>query len=174
MQQPAGKRLIPLLINREDFEMDALVLESGEVNDPFDLERFVRAQEGDYERALAEIKDGRKRSHWMWYIFPQIEGLGFSAMSQRYAIRSRAEAQAYFEHPLLGPRLVACVDALLDLEGRSVEQIFGFPDDQKLRSSATLFAAVSPTSSVFQRLLEKYFHEQRDAATLRLLMEKSD
>jgi uncharacterized protein (DUF1810 family) len=142
------------------------------VNDPFDLERFVRAQKGDYERALAEIRNGRKRSHWMWYIFPQIEGLGSSAMSQRYAIRSRAEATAYLDHALLGPRLLDCVEALLNLDGRSVEQIFGFPDDRKLKSCATLFETVSPSDSVFHRLLEKYFQGERDPITLRLLAEE--
>ena len=132
----------------------------------------MRAQGSDYERALAEIRAGRKRSHWMWYIFPQIEGLGSSAMSQRYAIRSQAEAKAYLEHVLLGPRLVVCVEALLDLEGRSAGQIFGFPDDRKLRSCATLFAVASPADSVFQRLLDKYFQGERDDATLRLLAEE--
>ena len=145
------------------------MVDSNDVNDPFDLERFVRAQKGDYERALAEIRNGRKRSHWMWYIFPQIEGLGSSAMSQRYAIRSRAEARAYLDHALLGPRLLDCVEALLNLEGRSVEQIFGFPDDRKLRSCATLFETVSPPDSVFHRLLEKYFQGERDPITLRRL-----
>ena len=148
------------------------MVDSNDVNDPFDLERFVRAQKGDYERALAEIRGGRKRSHWMWYIFPQIEGLGSSAMSQRYAIRSRAEASAFIDHTLLGLRLLECVEALLNLEDRSVEQIFGFPDDRKLRSCATLFAMDSPPESVFHRLLEKYFQGERDSMTLRLLAEE--
>ncbi len=140
--------------------------DSEESRDPHDLERFVRAQAGDYERALAEIRSGRKRSHWMWYIFPQIEGLGFSAMSQRYAIRSLAEARAYLDHPLLGARLVTCVEALLRLEDRSAAQIFGFPDDKKLQSCATLFAEVSSPASVFHRLLDKYYEGERDRATL--------
>ena len=139
------------------------------MDDPYDLERFVRAQRDDYELALSEIVTGRKRSHWMWYIFPQIEGLGSSAMSRRYAIKSQAEARSYLNHAVLGPRLLACVEALLNLEGRSVEQIFGFPDDRKLRSCATLFAEVSPSGSVFQRLLEKYFQGERDVATLQRL-----
>ena len=139
------------------------------MNDPYDLERFVRAQKDAYELALSEIVAGRKRSHWMWYIFPQIEGLGSSAMSRRYAIKSQAEARAYLDHALLGPRLLACVEALLNLEGRSVEQVFGFPDDRKLRSCATLFATVSPSGSVFHRLLEQYFHGEHDPATLRRL-----
>jgi uncharacterized protein (DUF1810 family) len=139
------------------------------MDDPYDLERFVRAQRDDYELALSEIMSGRKQSHWMWYIFPQIEGLGSSTMSRRYAIKSQAEARAYLDHALLGPRLLACVEALLGLEGLSVEQIFGFPDDRKLRSCATLFATVSLSGSVFDLLLEKYFQGERDAATLRWL-----
>lgn len=137
--------------------------------DPHDLDRFLQAQEGDYDRALAEIRDGRKRSHWMWYIFPQYEGLGFSSTSRRYAIRSLAEASAYLAHPVLGPRLVACVEAALGVEGRSASTIFGSPDDMKLRSCATLFARVAPAGSVFERLLEKYFEAQPDETTLRLI-----
>jgi uncharacterized protein (DUF1810 family) len=133
------------------------------------LNRFVLAQEADYETALSEIRSGRKRSHWMWYIFPQFEGLGQSAMSRRYAIRSRAEAEAYLMHPVLGPRLVECAEAVVSVEGRSAAEIFGSPDDMKLRSCATLFASVSPPGSVFERLLEKYFGGERDAETPRLL-----
>jgi uncharacterized protein (DUF1810 family) len=136
------------------------------MDDPHNLERFIEAQRADFERALAEIRTGRKRSHWMWYIFPQIEGLGSSAMSQRYAIGSAAEARAYLEHPVLGARLRTCVEALVSLEGRSAEQIFGFPDDRKLRSCATLFGAVSPAGSVFHRLLEKYFQGEWDPKTI--------
>ncbi len=138
-------------------------------HDSYDLERFVRAQAGDYERALAEIMAGRKRSHWMWYIFPQIEGLGSSAMSRRYAIKSLAEARTYLAHPVLGPRLTSCVEALLALEGHSAVEVFGPTDELKLRSCATLFAEASPTGSVFHRLLDKYFQGERDPATLRLL-----
>src|ERR1041385_5315377 len=127
----------------------------GESDDPYDLARFVQAQAGDYERALSEIRQGQKRSHWMWYIFPQIEGLGASTMSRRYAIRSGNEARAYLHHPVLGARLIACVEALLNLEGRSAAEIFGFPDENKLRSCATLFASVSEPNSVFHRLLNK-------------------
>ena len=115
-----------------------------------DLERFVHAQEHSYERALSEIKGGQKRSHWMWYIFPQLEGLGHSAMSQRYSIGSLAEAEMYLKHPILGPRLITCLEALLNLENRSAEDIFGFLDAKKLRSSVTLFAAASPGESIFQ------------------------
>src|SRR5215213_10323708 len=105
--------------------------------DPHDLSRFVQAQAEDYERALAEIRGGRKRSHWMWYIFPQVDGLGASPMSRRYAIRSLAEARAYLDHPVLGRRLVESAEAVLGVEGRSAREIFGSPDDMKLRSCAT-------------------------------------
>jgi uncharacterized protein (DUF1810 family) len=103
-------------------------------DDPQDLARFVKAQAGDYETALAEIRAGRKRSHWMWYIFPQIDGLGFSSMARRYAIKSLDEARAYRDHPVLGPRLVEITEAAFAVEGRSAHEIFGSPDDMKLRS----------------------------------------
>jgi uncharacterized protein (DUF1810 family) len=125
--------------------------------DRYDLSRFVQAQEGDYERALAELRSGRKRTHWMWYIFPQLDGLAFSATSKRYAIKSVEEAQAYLAHPILGPRLRQCVEAVLRIEGYSATAIFGSPDDLKLRSCATLFALVSPPGSVFHRLLNTYY-----------------
>ena len=134
-----------------------------------DLERFVAAQEGVVDRALAEIRAGRKRSHWMWFVFPQIAGLGMSEMSIRYAIRDRAEAAAYLAHPVLGPRLVECCDAVLALEGRSAHDVFGSPDDWKLRSCATLFAAVSPAGSPFERVLARYFDGEPDPKTVRLL-----
>ena len=137
--------------------------------DPLDLERFVRAQQRTYAGALAEIRSGRKRSHWMWYVFPQIAGLGFSETSRRYAIRSTAEARAYLEHPLLGPRLVECFEAASSVEGRAAHEIFGSPDDRKLRSCATLFAQVSPPGSVFERLLEKYFVGKPDVWTVEWL-----
>jgi uncharacterized protein (DUF1810 family) len=137
--------------------------------DPHDLGRFVRAQEGDCERALAEIRAGRKQSHWMWYIFPQFDGLGFSPTSRHYAIKSLAEARAYLAHPVLGPRLAECAEAALGVEGRSALEVFGSPDDLKLRSCATLFAHVSPAGSVFERLLDRYFNGERDDRTLRLI-----
>ncbi len=139
------------------------------VDDPYGLDRFVRAQEGDYERALSEIGSGRKRTHWMWYIFPQLDGLGFSPTSKYYAIKSLAEAKAYLDHPLLGPRLLTCAQAVVDVEGRSAAEIFGSPDDAKLRSCATLFASVSPPGSVFDRLLAKYYRGERDGKTLQIL-----
>ena len=142
---------------------------SGVADDPYILSRFVQAQEGVYEQALTEIRSGRKRSHWMWFIFPQFEGLGFSETSRRYSIKSAAEAEAYLCHPVLGPRLVECAKAALSVEGRSAFDIFGSPDDFKLRSCATLFASVSPAGSVFERLLDAYFQGRRDDKTLRLL-----
>jgi len=138
-------------------------------DDPYDLDRFVRAQEDDYERALSEIRSGRKRSHWMWYIFPQIDGLAFSSTSKYYSIKSVEEARAYLDHPVLGPRLLECAEAAIRVEGRSAREIFGSPDDLKLRSCATLFARVSPPGSVFDRLLEKYYRGERDSKTLQLL-----
>src|SRR5271157_2440207 len=143
--------------------------EPGGAGDPHNLNRFVQAQEDDYEQALAEIRSGRKRSHWMWYIFPQFEGLGFSSTSRLYAIKSIAEAKAYLDHPVLGPRLIECTEAVLAVEGRSAFAIFGSPDEMKLRSCATLFASVSPAGSVFDRLIDKYFLGRRDGKTLRLL-----
>jgi uncharacterized protein (DUF1810 family) len=138
-------------------------------NDPYDLGRFVEAQKDSYEQALSEIRAGEKVSHWMWYIFPQVEGLGSSSMARRYAIRSLAEATAYLEHPVLGPRLRACAEAALAVDGRSAWALFGSPDDLKFRSSATLFAQVSPAGSVFHRVIDRYFDGQPDQATLRLL-----
>ncbi len=137
--------------------------------DPYGLSRFVQAQADDYEQALSEIRSGRKRSHWMWYIFPQYDGLGSSAISKRYAMRSLAEAAAYLRHPVLGPRLLECAEAALAVEGQSAFEVFGSPDDLKLRSCATLFAHVSPSGSVFERLLDKYFRGQGDDRTIRLL-----
>ena len=141
--------------------------------DPHDLDRFVQAQEGDYERALSEVRAGRKRSHWMWYVFPQFEGLGFSSMSQTYSIKSVAEAEAYLRHPILGPRLTECCEAALGIAGRSATDIFGSPDDMKLRSCVTLFARVSPPGSVFERVLAGYFGGVPDERTLQLLAASS-
>jgi len=134
-----------------------------------DLERFVEAQQGDYDRALAEIRSGRKQTHWMWYIFPQIAGLGSSLTATRYAIQNRAEAEAYLAHPILGPRLLEIAEAAAAIDGASATEVFGYPDDLKLRSCATLFAAVSPPGSVFERLLDKYFNGQPDVRTLESL-----
>jgi len=141
----------------------------GMVQDGYRLERFVQAQQGNYEQVLCEIRDGRKRTHWMWYIFPQFVGLGFSRASRYYAISSVDEARAYLRHPVLGPRLVECAEAVLAIEGRSAHEMFGSPDDLKLRSCATLFASVSEPASVFHRLLETYFDGESDSKTLKLL-----
>ncbi|TXI18093.1 MAG: DUF1810 domain-containing protein [Nitrosomonas sp.] len=140
-----------------------------DTNDFYDLERFIQAQAKDFAIALAEINNGEKKSHWMWYIFPQLAGLGHSAMSQRYAIQSAAEAKAYLNHSVLGPRLIQCVKVLLEIDGRSAHEIFGSPDDMKLRSCATLFASITPKGSVFECLLEKYFHGKQDRKALDLL-----
>lgn len=140
-----------------------------DAKDEHDLRRFVDAQARDYDRALSEIRAGQKRSHWMWYVFPQYDGLGRSPTARRFAIRSLAEADAYLRHPILGPRLIECAAALLDLEGRSAHEIFGSPDDAKLRSSATLFSLVAPPGSVFHRILERYFAGQPDRRTLELV-----
>jgi uncharacterized protein (DUF1810 family) len=148
--------------------MDGANERSG-ANDPYDLNRFVAAQRGEYDQAIAEIRSGRKRSHWMWYMFPQFQGLGFSSTSRRYAIKSLVEARAYLSHPVLGPRLLECAEAVLAVQGRSAHDIFGSPDDMKLRSCATLFARVSPAGSVFERLLVQYFNGKRDVKTLELL-----
>ena len=139
------------------------------MNDAHNLQRFVKAQESNYDQALAELHAGRKRTHWMWYIFPQLDGLAFSATSKHFAIKSIDEAKAYLAHPLLGPRLLECAEAVLGSEGRSARDILGSPDDLKLRSSATLFASVLPRESVFERLLVKYYAGTHDEKTLQLL-----
>lgn len=134
----------------------------------FDLERFVSAQAESYDTALGEIRRGRKRSHWMWYVFPQLAGLGMSDMARRYAIASIDEARAYLDHELLGPRLRACVSALQDLEHGEAEDVFGGGDAVKLRSSLTLFAQASD-ERLFDAALDRWFGGLRDPATLRLL-----
>jgi len=138
------------------------------MSDPYQLERFTAAQDqdGTYERAVAELRAGRKVSHWMWFVFPQIEGLGFSAISKRYAISSLAEARAYLSHPVLGPRLIAAATIVAGTEGKSAEQIFGPVDALKLRSSMTLFGAADPDEPVFTKVLDKYFKGTPDEATL--------
>jgi uncharacterized protein (DUF1810 family) len=143
--------------------------DSPDQDDPYHLSRFVEAQQGDFERALGEVRGGRKRTHWMWYIFPQLDGLAFSSTSKYYAVKGLDEARAYLAHPVLGPRLLECAEAALRVEGRSATEVFGSPDDLKLRSCATLFACVSPPGSVFHRLLDKYYGGEPDQKTLRLL-----
>lgn len=136
------------------------------MSDPHDLQRFVDAQQSIYDRALAELNAGHKQSHWMWFIFPQIAGLGHSDMVRRYAIKDADEATAYLEHPLLGPRLEQCAQALLAHAERPARQILGSPDDMKLRSSMTLFAAVAPERATFQAVLDAFFAADPDPATL--------
>jgi uncharacterized protein (DUF1810 family) len=135
-----------------------------------DLERFVSAQDsgGTYQRAVIELRNGRKTSHWMWFIFPQIAGLGRSAMAQAYAICDLAEAQAYLAHPVLGPRLIECAEVVVSQRGRSAEQIFGGIDAIKLRSSMTLFAHAGPDLTIFQQVIDQYF-DGPDAETERRL-----
>ena len=141
---------------------------AGDHPDPFDLQRFVDAQAGAYARALAELRAGSKQSHWIWFVFPQIAGLGSSAMNARFSIGSLEEAVAYLEHPLLGPRLIECVDAVLALERRSARQVFG-PDDVKFRSCLTLFHRAAPEEHRFSDALAKYFGGELDARTLEQL-----
>lgn len=136
---------------------------------PIDLSRFLRAQEGTFDQALSEIRGGLKQSHWMWFIFPQFDGLGFSETARYYAIHSVNEATAYLEHPVLGSRLRECMEAVLAIQGHSMLEVFGTPDDLKLRSCATLFASVSPEESVFQQVLKKHFGGVPDEKTLDLL-----
>ena len=138
-------------------------------DDPFDLSRFTSAQASVYEIVLAELRSGRKRTHWMWFIFPQLEGLGHSTTAQYYAIRSVEETRQYLNHPVLGTRLTECAETVLAIDGRSVAEIFGYPDDRKLKSSMTLFAHVADPHSVFVRVLDKYFHGDQDRRTLDLL-----
>ena len=140
--------------------------------DPYNLQRFLTAQAKDYESALAELHRGRKESHWIWYIFPQVTGLGQSSMSQEYAIRSKGEAVAYLEHAILGARLVRCCEALLKHERKKVEEIMGYPDDLKLRSSMTLFAKISMRGSVFHKILNAFYAGQMDERTFAFLHSK--
>lgn len=142
---------------------------SPEANDPFDLARFVIAQQANYHDAIAELRAGHKQTHWMWYVLPQAAGLGTSAMAMRYAIQSRKEAIAYLAHPVLGPRLRECVEALLAVEGKSAREVMGQPDDVKLHSSMTLFALISPAGSPFTKVLERYYAGTPDPRTIAFL-----
>jgi uncharacterized protein (DUF1810 family) len=136
------------------------------MNDPFKLQRFVDAQNGVIERVCSELRSGRKRSHWMWFIFPQISGLGSSMTAQRFAISSLAEATAYLDHPVLGPRLKACTELVNAIEGRPIEDVFGYPDYLKFHSSITLFARAGPGEPSFQAALDKFYGGKLDALTL--------
>jgi uncharacterized protein (DUF1810 family) len=137
------------------------------------LDKFLDAQERVYETALAEIRSGRKQSHWMWYIFPQIAGLGFSDISRRFAIGNLSEAKAYLEHPLLGKRLIEISNALLNVKSKNATQIMGSPDDVKLRSFMTLFSCVPGADPVFQSVLDKFFRGSKDNQTIKLLHSKT-
>jgi uncharacterized protein (DUF1810 family) len=139
------------------------------MSDPYDLRRFVETQTTTYEGALAELRRGRKASHWMWYIFPQIAGLGMSAMSQHYSISCLDEARAYLEHPVLGPRLIECIEAMNAVEDRTAYEILGPPDDMKFRSCLTLFAAAAPDNKIFAEALGRYFAGETDPLTLEKL-----
>ena len=139
------------------------------MDDPFDLQRFVDAQFGVYDDACDELRAGRKASHWMWFVFPQLRGLGHSAMAQRYGIASLDEARAYLAHPVLGPRLRECTRLVLQVKGRTIHEIFGSPDDFKFRSCMTLFGFAAPDEDGFARALDKYFGGEPDPRTLALL-----
>lgn len=139
------------------------------MSDHYDLQRFVTAQAPVYQDVLAELRAGRKRTHWMWFIFPQIAGLGRSSMARQYALGSEAEARAYLAHPLLGSRLRECAALVANVEGRSAHEIFGDPDDMKLHSSLTLFTHSAPGDAILRACLDKYFGGQDDAATVALL-----
>ncbi|WP_261324505.1 DUF1810 domain-containing protein [Microbulbifer agarilyticus] len=139
------------------------------MNDSHNLQRFLDAQATYYPEALTEIRAGNKRTHWMWFIFPQIDGLGRSSTARHYAIKSHAEAEAYLAHPILGTRLRECCAALLAVKGRSAHQIFGSPDDMKLKSSMTLFTLVAGQKSEFMQVLQRYYGGELDSATLEIL-----
>jgi uncharacterized protein (DUF1810 family) len=138
-------------------------------NDPYDLQRFVKAQDPVYDQVCAELRNGRKESHWMWFIFPQLRGLGRSQMATKFGIASREEAEEYLKHPLLGPRLRECSRLVTLMEGRSIHQILGSPDDLKFKSSMSLFATIAPDERVFKEALQKYFEGEFDRLTLELL-----
>lgn len=139
------------------------------MDDPYDLQRFVDAQRPVYEQVLAELRNGRKEGHWIWFIFPQLRGLGRSPMATTFGISSRQETEAYLKHPVLGPRLRECTRLVNVIEGRSINQIFGYPDDLKFRSSMTLFASVMPDQQVFDDALRKYFGGEPDPLTVERL-----
>lgn len=143
--------------------------------DPYNLERFVQAQESIYSQALSELKNGHKRSHWMWFIFPQFAGLGFSLTTRRYSVKSLEEARAYLDHPVLGPRLLDCTQALLGVHGKEISKILGYPDDLKFHSSITLFDRVTnDEKNLFYQALSHYFSGKRDTKTLKLVAKSQE
>ena len=143
------------------------------MNTEYNLSRFLEAQNKDYSRALGEIKNGRKQGHWIWYIFPQISGLGLSVTTQFYAIKDLNEASAYLQHPVLGSRLILISQALLSVEGKTAQQILGNPDDLKVKSSMTLFSLLPQPNPVFQAVLDKFYGGIQDKKTISIL-EKSE
>jgi uncharacterized protein (DUF1810 family) len=138
-------------------------------NDPYGLQRFIEAQDPVYDKVCAELRNGRKDSHWMWFIFPQLRGLGHSPMADKFGISSRQEAEAYLKHPILGPRLRECSRLVNLVAGRSIHQILGSPDDLKFKSSMSLFASIAPEEQVFKEALQKYFDGELDRLTLERL-----
>jgi uncharacterized protein (DUF1810 family) len=140
-----------------------------QLEDPYNLRRFLEAQEPVYGHICAELRAGRKRTHWMWFVFPQMRGLGHSSMAERFGISSLQEGQAYAAHPVLGERLRECCRLLLQIDSGDARAIFGFPDDVKLRSCMTLFGSAAPNDGIFRQVLEKFFEGEEDAATLRLI-----
>jgi uncharacterized protein (DUF1810 family) len=164
-------KVITVEREEEKLEMMSNMIKASNKIDPddsFNLNRFISAQDKVYNRVLAELKSGQKRSHWMWYIFPQLDGLAQSTTSKYYAIKSSSEAIAYLNHPVLGVRILECANTILEIEGKTVSEIFGYPDDLKFKSSMTLFSDVA-SDSVFVRVLDKYFQSERDDRTLQLL-----
>jgi uncharacterized protein (DUF1810 family) len=139
------------------------------VNDPYDLKRFIDAQNSTFEQVCAELRSGQKQGHWMWFIFPQLKGLGHSQMAIKFALSSRNEAEAYLKHAVLGPRLKECTQLVILIEGRSINQIFGYPDDSKFRSSMTLFASTTSENKIFKDALQRYFSGEPDHLTVELL-----
>ena len=145
------------------------ILHVYDMNETKSLSRFLKAQDNTYDDALKEIKNGRKRSHWMWYVFPQIRGLGFTDTSKYYAIRDLKEAQEYLEHPVLGSRLIEISNALLELKTRDALAVFGSPDEMKLKSSMTLFSLVPEADPIFNEIINAFFAGEKDESTLQLV-----
>ena len=144
------------------------------MTDPYDLSRFLRAQNPVYDQILTELRAGKKEGHWIWFVFPQLRGLGFSPKAEEFGISSYLEAAAYLRHPVLGPRLRECTQLVLSVEGRTIRQIFGSPDDMKIRSSMTLFRSITPHEMVFDDVLRKYFAGRPDTLTLERLSAEAE
>ncbi|MFZ2956913.1 MAG: DUF1810 domain-containing protein [Candidatus Ozemobacteraceae bacterium] len=159
-QNPSLKSIEEYMINEKT---------SSACDDPFDLHRFLLAQENSYDSVLSELRNGQKRTHWMWYVFPQLVGLGNSEISKHYAVKSVEEARHYLAHPILGKRILECAETVLAIQKRPISEIFGYPDDLKLKSSMTLFLFASNSRSVFSKVIEKYFNRERDERTLKIL-----